>query len=169
MKFNVNNQQIIIILLTICFLGLIYLLYSIKVSEYMSSKDKLKQRKKLHSETKAVENKKMPEVHISLDDINSQIGATQLNNEKVKIVDKYGNVSYTIISKTLGNPTYYKPGTYRYGSASYIPTYEDSVFLSKTLNGYSVFNNSNSGSKANKVKGNSKIKNKDKSKSRVKM
>ena len=140
------------ILLSLCFAGLGYAIYNIKVNEYMSTKDKLKQRKNLHSETKAVENKNIPEVHVSLDDINAQIGSNELNNEKVKVVDKYGNISYAIISKTFGNPTYYRPGTYRYGSATYVPTYEDSVFLSKSLNGYSTFKSSNTNktnSKAN--------------------
>lgn len=31
-----------------------------------------------------------------------------------------------------GSPTYYEPGTYKFGSATYVPTYEDSVYLSKT-------------------------------------
>lgn len=29
-------------------------------------------------------------------------------------------------------PTYYQPGTYKFGSATYVPSYEDSVYLSKT-------------------------------------
>ena len=29
-------------------------------------------------------------------------------------------------------PTYYEPGTYKFGSATYVPSYEDSVYLSKT-------------------------------------
>lgn len=30
------------------------------------------------------------------------------------------------------SPTYYEPGTYKFGSATYVPSYEDSVYLSKT-------------------------------------
>ncbi len=29
-------------------------------------------------------------------------------------------------------PTYYQPGSYKFGSATYVPSYEDSVYLSKT-------------------------------------
>jgi hypothetical protein len=29
-------------------------------------------------------------------------------------------------------PTFYEPGTYKFGSATYVPSYEDSVYLSKT-------------------------------------
>jgi hypothetical protein len=31
-----------------------------------------------------------------------------------------------------GSPTYYQPGSYKFGSATYVPSYEDSVYLSKT-------------------------------------
>ena len=155
MKFNITNKQIIIAILVVCFCALGYEIYSIQINESMSTKDKLKQRKNLHSETKKVEKTAMPEIHVSLDDINSQIGAPELNNEKIKVVDKYGNVSYAVISTTFGNPTYYKPGTYRYGSASYVPTYEDSIFLSSTLNGYSMFKSDN---KSTNKKGNKKNK-----------
>lgn len=30
------------------------------------------------------------------------------------------------------NINYYEPGTYKYGSSSYVPTYQDSIYLSKT-------------------------------------
>jgi len=30
------------------------------------------------------------------------------------------------------NPTYYQPGAFKYGGSTYVPTYEDSVYLSKT-------------------------------------
>lgn len=139
MKYTISNQQIIILCLLLVFAFFIYQIYILNVNEYMSSNDKLKQRKKLHSETKAIENKNMPEIHSSIEDMNKQLGEKELNNEKVKYVDKYGKVQNAVISKTLGNPTYYRPGTYRYGSASYIPTYEDSIFLSKSFNNYSLY------------------------------
>jgi hypothetical protein len=31
-----------------------------------------------------------------------------------------------------GSPTYYEPGTYKFGASTYVPSYEDSVYLSKT-------------------------------------
>ena len=30
------------------------------------------------------------------------------------------------------SPAYYQPGTYRFGSATYVPSYEDSIYLSRT-------------------------------------
>lgn len=158
MKFQLNNQQIIMIMLAICFMVLGYQIYIIKVTEYMSPKDKLKQRKQLHSETKKIEKANIPEVHISIDDMNKQLGQNELNNEAVKIVDKYGNISYAIVSKTFGNPNYFKPGTYRYGSANYIPTYEDSIFLSKTLNNYSFYDSKLKNKPKNKNAPNNKSK-----------
>jgi hypothetical protein len=148
MKVNISNKQIIIIILLACFCVLGYIIYMIPISESMKEK---KQRTQ-HSETKDIEDSEMPEIHVSLDDINKQLGEPELNNEKVKIVDKYGKISYTVISTTFGNPTYYKPGTYRYGAANYVPTYEDSVFLSKSLNGYSKFESDNDENKHNKHK-----------------
>ena len=35
-------------------------------------------------------------------------------------------------SKLAGNIVYYQPGSYRYGASSYIPYYEDSVFLTRS-------------------------------------
>jgi hypothetical protein len=37
-----------------------------------------------------------------------------------------------------GSPTYYAPGTYRFGSSTYVPSYEDSIYLSKTTGKSSV-------------------------------
>ena len=50
------------------------------------------------------------------------------------ITDKKGNV--TAIPPTgLGvKPTYFKPQDYIYGSLTYVPNYEDSVYLSRTAN-----------------------------------
>ena len=39
-----------------------------------------------------------------------------------------------------GSPTYYEPGTYKFGSATYVPTYEDSIYLSKTTGKSTVSN-----------------------------
>jgi hypothetical protein len=151
MKVTISNKQIIIIILIACFCALAYVIYKIPINESMSTKDKLKKRKELRSETKKIENTSMPEIHVSLADMNAQVGQPELNNEKVKIVDKYGNIRYVVISKTFGNPTYYKPGRYRYATANYVPTYEDSIFLSRSLNKYSKFEGNNNETSSNKI------------------
>jgi hypothetical protein len=49
------------------------------------------------------------------------------------IKDEEGNmVPLNPADKLSNNINYYEPGTYKYGSSSYIPTYEDSILLSKT-------------------------------------
>lgn len=49
------------------------------------------------------------------------------------IKDEEGNmVQLNPADKLSNNINYYEPGTYKYGSSSYIPTYEDSILLSKT-------------------------------------
>jgi hypothetical protein len=44
--------------------------------------------------------------------------------------EKTGNVEYVKWTDVSNNTLYYKPGSYPYGAASYVPTYEDSVYLS---------------------------------------
>jgi hypothetical protein len=53
--------------------------------------------------------------------------------------DKDGNMvalnpqdTQTDMDRLSNNINYYEPGTYRYGSSTYVPSYEDSIYLSKT-------------------------------------
>jgi len=48
------------------------------------------------------------------------------------ILDKDGKKISVPWSSVKGDITYYKPGTYPYGPSSYVPNYEDSVYLSRT-------------------------------------
>ena len=54
----------------------------------------------------------------------------------------YNNELKKIVSlprpKILSFPTYYTPGTYKYGAAAYVPSYQDSVVLS-SLDKYKMF------------------------------
>ena len=55
------------------------------------------------------------------------------DDETSWIKDEEGNmVPLNPADKLSNNINYYEPGTYKYGSSSYIPTYEDSILLSKT-------------------------------------
>jgi hypothetical protein len=58
----------------------------------------------------------------------------QDNSLKIETVDETGEPATITLSSTMGNPTYYLPGEYIYGAASYIPTYTDSILLSKRFN-----------------------------------
>ena len=55
------------------------------------------------------------------------------------VKDKDGNMvaltssdAETAADKLADNINYYEPGTYKYGSSTYVPSYEDSIYLSKT-------------------------------------
>jgi hypothetical protein len=63
------------------------------------------------------------------------------NDITLSVTDPSGNPTTTTVSKTLGNATYYKPGDYQYGSAAYIPNYEDATYLAniKINNGAVVY------------------------------
>ena len=49
------------------------------------------------------------------------------------VADKDGKmVALTPQGVLNGSPTYYEPGTYKFGASTYVPSYEDSIYLSKT-------------------------------------
>ena len=48
------------------------------------------------------------------------------------VIDKSGNKVLTPWSEITDGITYYTPGTYTFGASTYVPNYEDSVYLSKT-------------------------------------
>jgi len=72
--------------------------------------------------------------HDDVEDIKKQSNIYMFNTETVKSKDPNGNPVDIKISTTLGGATYYKPETYKYGGPSYIPTYEDTVYLSYLKN-----------------------------------
>lgn len=53
---------------------------------------------------------------------------------KAKVYDVNGNLVDIVSNEVQGNIVYYQPGSYKYGATSYVPYYEDSVFLSRTTN-----------------------------------
>jgi hypothetical protein len=55
-----------------------------------------------------------------------------LKSNSIKVKDQSGNIITMTVPEIQGSITYYEPGTYRFGASSYVPNYEDSVFLSKT-------------------------------------
>lgn len=48
------------------------------------------------------------------------------------VLDKSGNLITIPRSSVQGDITYYQPSTFKYGLSSYVPKYEDSVYLSRT-------------------------------------
>jgi len=71
--------------------------------------------------------------HDNLTDIQAQGYANDSSINTIKFHDmSTGNTIAVPVSEIQGNVTYYEPGTYRFGASSYVPSYEDSVYLSKT-------------------------------------
>jgi hypothetical protein len=58
---------------------------------------------------------------------NTTMGTSSVYDIKHKIINVTSNPSQ-------GNIVYYQPGSFLYGATSYVPHYEDSVFLSRGLN-----------------------------------
>jgi len=69
--------------------------------------------------------------HDSEEAIKYQSGLYGSDFGTTMVLDSCGNKILIPYSESQGYPIYYKPGTYKYGASTYIPTYEDSVFLSK--------------------------------------
>ena len=68
--------------------------------------------------------------HDTIADINKQTGDASLNT--IMVIDQCGNQVYLPNKKIQGNATFYEPNTFPYGASNYVPSYEDSVFLSRT-------------------------------------
>lgn len=55
-----------------------------------------------------------------------------LKSGDIYVIDQCGNTVLLPRSNVQNSVTYYEPGSYRYGASTYVPNYEDSVYLSKT-------------------------------------
>jgi len=69
--------------------------------------------------------------HDTLADINAQTDIYDLSFGSMTVVGPSGNLITIPYTPVQGNATYYQPGSYPFGAASYVPNYEDSVFLSR--------------------------------------
>jgi hypothetical protein len=64
-------------------------------------------------------------------------GSNNIYNTKMgseKVYDVKGNLVDVVSNAVQGKIVYYQPGSYKYGATSYVPYYEDSVFLSRSTN-----------------------------------
>jgi len=69
--------------------------------------------------------------HDSPEDIQKQGGLFDASFGTVMVIDPCGNKLLIPYNPAQSLPIYYTPGTYKYGSSTYVPSYEDSVYLSK--------------------------------------
>jgi hypothetical protein len=70
--------------------------------------------------------------HDSIETIVAQNGSLGLESGDAYVIDKSGNMVKLPPVGMGVSPTYYTPGSYRFGTSNYVPSYEDSVYLSKT-------------------------------------
>jgi hypothetical protein len=72
--------------------------------------------------------------HESAEDLMAKAKSSDVNFKYVNVKDQKGNVVKVFQSELQGTATYYQPGSFPFGASSYIPKYEDSVYLSRTTN-----------------------------------
>ena len=71
------------------------------------------------------------EYHDHEETIKSQSGVYGSSFGTTMVLDNCGNKLLIPYTKSQGFPTYYTPGTYKYGANTYVPNYEESIYLSK--------------------------------------
>ena len=94
-----------------------------------------KESTSINSEAKYKYNK--DNIDIEYHDNLQQTGGNSIYNTQMgtqKVYDVNGNLIDVVSNAVQGNIVYYQPGSYKYGAASYVPYYEDSVFLSRSIN-----------------------------------
>jgi hypothetical protein len=71
--------------------------------------------------------------HDSVEDIKKQGGIFDASFATVMVLDPCGNKVLIPYSPAQPLPIYYTPGSYqKYGASTYVPSYEDSVYLSRS-------------------------------------
>ena len=71
--------------------------------------------------------------HDSIENIIKLNNSPELDTGTAYVMDKSGNkVALPPIGGNGVSPVYYTPGSYKFGASTYVPNYEDSVYLSKT-------------------------------------
>jgi hypothetical protein len=72
------------------------------------------------------------EYHDNLTDISAQSGLYNATFQQLDISANDGSSITLPYLAAQALPTYYRPGSFIYGAATYVPNYEDSVYLSKS-------------------------------------
>lgn len=62
---------------------------------------------------------------------------TEKINDPITIKYSDGTSKIFRFGDVAGSAIYYTPNSFKYGAKTYVPTYEDSIYLSKTFNSYS--------------------------------
>lgn len=72
--------------------------------------------------------------HQSAEDLMANSKSSDVKFSKLKVKDQNGNTVQIPYSSIQGTATYYQPGSFPFGASTYVPKYEDSVYLSRTTN-----------------------------------
>lgn len=161
-EIQLNNKNIVLIILSITLFTLLIIIYRISTSVEEGLTKARTNSKKSSSppsstlsiassniqqveDSKTTYNKDNLDVtyHDSIDNIIATVDGPTLQTYDKTIINQDGEPVKITLSETLGNALYFEPGTYTYGLPSYVPSYEDSIFLSKTYNKYATYDNAN--------------------------
>lgn len=72
--------------------------------------------------------------HSDADEIKKQYGMYDLEFGEVRVVDQSGNIIILPKTNSQGSVTFYQPDEFPFGASTYVPNYEDSVYLSSIGN-----------------------------------
>jgi len=72
------------------------------------------------------------EFHANVEVLKAQNDMYDINFGSITVLDQTGNLVVLPRSQVQGDITYYQPATFRFGASTYVPKYEDSVYLSRT-------------------------------------
>ena len=95
---------------------------------------KIKDFNYINSNYKDISNNYGIQFHNDIDEIKKQNDMYDLSFGEVRVKDQNGNIIILPRIDSEGSITYYQPGEFRFGASTYIPNYEDSVYLSRVTN-----------------------------------
>lgn len=122
---------LITIIIVCFFIILVDSMYLSKIGEALSMNDN----------NSAISNSYDTVFHESAEDIQQQLNVYIPPLQNVKVLDDNNNSIEVSIPKYLGTYTYYTPGSYKYSASSYVPSYEDSIYLSRSIGVVPKLNN----------------------------
>ena len=105
---------------------IIYFFFSVNNESFTSSRD----YSNIGSSQYSINNYDL-KFHDSAEDIQAQDSKSSIRYDTIVITDSNGNKRNISRDKTQGSIIYYEPDLYKYGTDAFIPTYEESILLSK--------------------------------------
>jgi len=122
-----------IILISMIFVSLGFGMYLLNIKEGLYNSN---YQIRDNSGNKTNNTKQLPDVDTDFHPSESQIikdnGFVDLKSGDIYVQDQCGNTVILPRSNVQGRVTYYQPGVFRFAASTYVPDYEDSVYLSKT-------------------------------------